>query len=465
MTTLHALLCPAGLVSYLPAADPRVYSIGEGNVALPNKLVQAAQLQGLHVGIDITSITLDNATGLYTILAAKAPAAAVDGALGGLSTQSATSAGSALDESQQAQQKFGPFDAVILAAPLEGSGLVLQGLSPEPQLPPRTYQQTTTSFVTGYLDAGFFDRAEIQDGDVFVTNSARTPFTVVAGKGTVSVHAVPEATEFTHCGLGLHSGVHTEDEGQDSRRGMGPPGQGLQQGAAGAAKQRKLGGQDRQHEHEQLPLWKVFSSEPLSWHTLRTLFVNGTVVASKTWAAYPRYDSPVFSVPFFVLPQDMTGDPSCWAEMCVCSGLRQTARLPWQVLLLAHHVPIGSVGMYYLYCMHDAHDTRLTAAVWQVTILLETLTGCRFRGHTKTCAHILGGISAALLCLSMQVSAAGAVCTLLAGSRPVLQQRLGECSLSDGSGCCCGKELCTACPAARATEAGKGQFRIEWSCQ
>jgi hypothetical protein len=185
----------------------------------------------------------------------------------------------------QEQQEYGPFDAVIVATPLEGSGLVLQGLSPEPKLQPRAYQQTTTSFVTGYVDASFFDRAEVQAGDIFVTNSARTPFTVVAGKGTVNVHAVPERTELTHCGLGLHTEVHTADESQHSRKGPGlqVPDHELQPGAA-----QQQQGQGQQQEPEQIPLWKVFSSKPLSWHTLRTLFVNGTVFASKTWAAYPR---------------------------------------------------------------------------------------------------------------------------------------------------------------------------------
>lgn len=285
--TLH-VHAPAGLVSYLPAADPRVYSIGKGNAALPNNLVQAAQLQGLHVGANVTSITLDNATQQYTI-AVQAPTAAVAGARDELSMQPANLARNSPDQYQQVQQDLGPFDAVIVATPLEDSGLALQGLSPEPKLPPRTYQQTTTSFVTGYVDAGFFDQAEIQDGDIFVTNSARTPFTVVADKGTVSVHAVPEATEFTQCGPSgrLHSEVHTEVEGQDSRRGMGlpVPDQDLHQGAA---KQGQGQGEQQLAEPEQIPLWKVFSAGPLSWHTLRTLFVNGTVVASKTWAAYPR---------------------------------------------------------------------------------------------------------------------------------------------------------------------------------
>lgn len=273
-----------------------MYSIAEGNAALPNKLIEAAKLQGLHLGGSVTSITLDDSSGQYTV-AVQPPAASMSSTAGtpadaakGLELQP-SGEGSQRDirpdQHSLEQQEYGPFDAVIIATPLEDSGIALQGLNPEPQLPARSYQRTTTSFVTGYIDASFFDRADVPQGDIFVTNSACTPFSVVASKGTVSVHAAPQMMKFAQCGPEIQGEVGVQQGGtQLEQRGANAS---QQQGAEQQQQTQQQQGTGQHMDSEQIPLWKVFSTKPLSWHTLRTLFVNGTVVASKSWAAYPRW--------------------------------------------------------------------------------------------------------------------------------------------------------------------------------
>jgi protoporphyrinogen oxidase len=137
MTDVHGLLLcdcccvsrpgssSSGLVSYLPAADPRVFTIREGLAALPTKLAAAAQLEGLHLGSSIQTVT-----------------ATADGYI--LSATCEPTAGRQPDE-----QQHGSFDTVIISAPLEGSGMQLQGLDPQPRLPKRRYQSTVTTYVTG----------------------------------------------------------------------------------------------------------------------------------------------------------------------------------------------------------------------------------------------------------------------------------------------------------------------------
>jgi hypothetical protein len=174
---------------------------------------------------------------------------------------------------QDRLQELGPFDAVIIATPLEGSALELKGFDSIPQLPKRTYQHTTTSFVTGHVNAAFFGRAAVPDGDIFVTSSTKAQFSVVASKGTVSVMAVPQAAMHTPCAA----------EGQASSYAELP-----QELPSQSMPQLQQQWRQQQEPTKKIPLWKVFSEQPLSWHTLRTLFVNGTVVASKSWAAYPR---------------------------------------------------------------------------------------------------------------------------------------------------------------------------------
>jgi prenylcysteine oxidase/farnesylcysteine lyase len=124
---------------------------------------------------------------------------------------------------------------------------------------------------SGYLNASFFNRAELPEGDVFVTSSAGTLFSVsvIASKGTVSAAAARAA-----------AAAHKQQQQQHAT-------------AADA---------EESSDEQRLPLWKVFSREPLAWRELRTLFVNGSIVGVKAWSAYPRFHPPEEFAPFTLAP-------------------------------------------------------------------------------------------------------------------------------------------------------------------
>ena len=50
---------------------------------------------------------------------------------------------------------FGPYDAVVIATPLEGSDISVHAPN-IPPLPPREYQSTITTILKGKLDLGYF---------------------------------------------------------------------------------------------------------------------------------------------------------------------------------------------------------------------------------------------------------------------------------------------------------------------
>lgn len=135
-----------------------MYSIQEGNAALPRELAAAAKLQALHIGTALQAVQRD-ANGQYTLLAVRptpsTAAADVDAA-----TAAATHTAKNLSAEQTEQvlaERVGPFDGVILATPLEGSGIELRGvLPPAAVLPRREYQSTVTTYVTGALNPRYF---------------------------------------------------------------------------------------------------------------------------------------------------------------------------------------------------------------------------------------------------------------------------------------------------------------------
>eukprot|EP00775_Hariotina_reticulata_P008634 gene8634-8815_t len=174
----------AGLVSYLPAAEPEVYSIQQGNSALPQRLAAAAQLEALHLRAAVL--------GVFQLPAAEhAP-----GAPGRQYNLTVKLAGSAAGDLAH----MGPYDAVLLATPLEYSGIQLHLKDPDGQLPgtglpekcdrhkihdalpqtrvdrqgddraARQYQTTVTSYVIGKLDPSYFkfygtDHMQIKHAD------------------------------------------------------------------------------------------------------------------------------------------------------------------------------------------------------------------------------------------------------------------------------------------------------------
>eukprot|EP00879_Flechtneria_rotunda_P022346 GHRR01023577.1.p1 GENE.GHRR01023577.1~~GHRR01023577.1.p1 ORF type:complete len:446 (+),score=200.88 GHRR01023577.1:606-1943(+) len=272
----QAMNALAGLVSYLPAADPDVYMIKEGNAALPHKLAARLGLQAVHTGAAVTAVQLDS-NGQY-MLTIQQQANSI--AAGVFAQQQQQRREEQQCDKTSAMTTLKPFDGVVIATPLEGSGVQLLGLTPEPKIPKRTYQTTVTTYVAGHLNASYFKVASVPDGDVLVTSTADTPFSVIASKGNIPI-------EQTHVAA-----------------------------AAAAASDRQLqaGGQqnDRKHtdganQHQQqrqlqLPLWKIFSEAPLSGDLLEQLFINSTVVVSKGWKAYPRFDPPEKFAPFLLGP-------------------------------------------------------------------------------------------------------------------------------------------------------------------
>jgi hypothetical protein len=149
-----------------------VYSIQEGNAALPRKLAAAAKLQALHIGTAIQTVHRDTTTGQYSLTAVQP---APDLSRSADTVSNVDQKGSADTQKGPSQQAyditmghkeagmsdlpavFGPFDGVVLATPLEGSGIELQGVLPAgAALPKREYQSTVTTYVTGLLNPAYF---------------------------------------------------------------------------------------------------------------------------------------------------------------------------------------------------------------------------------------------------------------------------------------------------------------------
>jgi hypothetical protein len=152
----------------------QVYSIQEGNAALSRKLAAAAKLQALHLGTAVQAVQRDATTGQYSLTAVQ-PATHKSSADrdsvsntgdGSAAQMGATSHQFNIDHIRQSEPLadvsdspavFGPFDGVVLATPLEGSDIELQGVLPAGSaLPKREYQSTVTTYVTGVLNPSYF---------------------------------------------------------------------------------------------------------------------------------------------------------------------------------------------------------------------------------------------------------------------------------------------------------------------
>lgn len=111
-------------------------------------LAAASNLQAVHVGVAVQAVQREG-DGRYTLLAVKTTLASKG------STGSTDSTGSA--DFEQEPTAFGPFDGVVLATPLENSGIELRDiLPPGSALPQRSYQTTVTSYITGALNPKYF---------------------------------------------------------------------------------------------------------------------------------------------------------------------------------------------------------------------------------------------------------------------------------------------------------------------
>ena len=101
----------AGLVSLLPAVDGRVFCLSGGNSQLPQRLLERANAtMALASAVEHVERAAD---GQYTLTT--------------VSSDGATSA------------QHGPFDAVVIATPLEQAGLAFSGVE-LPVIPAREFQ-------------------------------------------------------------------------------------------------------------------------------------------------------------------------------------------------------------------------------------------------------------------------------------------------------------------------------------
>jgi hypothetical protein len=129
-----------------PRLHPQVYSVKEGNAALASRLLAAAGAQ-LHRSWAVASVGRDPRGG-YQLRMRRPPGAA-----------GSSGAGQARAEAQGGAEEpevAGPFDAVLVAAPLETSGLDVSEVAVQ-QVPARRYQTTVTTMVEADgLDAAYF---------------------------------------------------------------------------------------------------------------------------------------------------------------------------------------------------------------------------------------------------------------------------------------------------------------------
>ena len=61
------------------------------------------------------------------------------------------------------QVVHGPYDAVVVAAPLEQANITFKGIQ-LPHMPPRKYQSTISTFIRGKLDPKYFHRTQVPPG-------------------------------------------------------------------------------------------------------------------------------------------------------------------------------------------------------------------------------------------------------------------------------------------------------------
>lgn len=158
--TLNAL---AGMVSMLPAMDPRVFKIKGGNEQLPQRLLQGA---GVHLKRGWSVEEVRSAKGCRFELHAK-----YRGHRSGDSLAS--------KKMPWEQVVSGPYEAVVVATPLEHSHLRFYGVNVR-RPPMRTFQRVVTTFVVGCLRASYFGTTQLPTDQVLTSEGASTHFSVVS---------------------------------------------------------------------------------------------------------------------------------------------------------------------------------------------------------------------------------------------------------------------------------------------
>lgn len=174
----------AGMVSMLPATEPDVFRIRGGNGLLPPALLAAANAS-VRCPLPVGAVHR-RADGRFELHAGAPPTGREPEQGGGAQhEQPAAWQGGPGAAALAAGQPLGTYDAVIIATPLEGSGIVLAGFEP-PHLPARKYRQTVTTFVRGSVRASYFGLDEMIYSTVLVADGAGVPWSALglAGRTT-----------------------------------------------------------------------------------------------------------------------------------------------------------------------------------------------------------------------------------------------------------------------------------------
>ena len=226
----------AGLVAYLPASgggQNATWAIEGGNSRLAVALIKAAGGVTAKYNHKVSRVSRNASSGLFSV-----------------SFKTGPGRGDEVEE--------GPFDAVILAAPLELSNIVFSlddvvdhaeatsAAAPDTD-DEREFQTTIATYVTGTLQPSYFGVSELPSQTVLFSNDASTPVSAISLKATLD--PTPES-----------------------------------------------GGKP-------VSLFKVFSEAVLDGPLLSSIFGKGfNVLRKKSWLAYPKFSPPEKFTPFHLAP-------------------------------------------------------------------------------------------------------------------------------------------------------------------
>ena len=155
-TEVNAL---AGLLALAPVVTDDMLCVKGGNSAVVDRLLGAAGAN-VRVGASIEEIER-HGNGSYALVGAVTRE--VDG------------------DTEVRRGDFGPYDRVIVAAPLEFTGMKFLGMPDNPpRVPPRIFQSTFVTYIVGRLNDGYFNARSVPFGNILVTKEANDgPFSAI----------------------------------------------------------------------------------------------------------------------------------------------------------------------------------------------------------------------------------------------------------------------------------------------
>ncbi len=217
----------------------------------------------------------------------------------------------------------GPYDAVIIAAPLEQSKIEFDGIDVAMR-PKRTYQETVTTYVTGTLRPGYFGVSTLPTGkcstdmsSLYARPDESTPAGLCQRRILCCSRQIRLHSQF-RIGLQSCTVVLMRVEQLDVTSTPHGPRRYSSSGAVGALRCRLYIRADLVLVTEtadtpfsvisplqRLPdgqtLYKLFSRRSVR-HLLPNMFAHLAVVAEHKWAAYPRFAPPEQFAPFTLAP-------------------------------------------------------------------------------------------------------------------------------------------------------------------